>query len=210
MQKAPDSKPDEERNALSTSALAKRLRLPIQQLFGTLRDYGWIERLNDQWALTSKGTLHGGSYRDSDRFGRYIVWPEDLISHPMIESIESDQRLSTGSLSKHFHHLSPMQINRHLAELGFLQENIGADIAVLHRQCEDLGGLYIVKGAARRELQQERFGHAAAGAGCEKKAKRARPRVRGHCCPNSLARTMPIVEKASSVPPSPASKRHIS
>ena len=118
--------------ALSTTALAKRLRLPIQQLFGTLRDYGWIERKEDQWSLTSKGSLHGGHYRDSERFGRYIVWPEDLAEHPMLASIESDQRLSSGALSQHFNYLSALQINRHFAELGLLRmTTVGLELTPL-------------------------------------------------------------------------------
>ncbi|MEO0437366.1 MAG: hypothetical protein AAF098_10695 [Pseudomonadota bacterium] len=118
--------------ALSTTALAKRLRLPIQQLFGTLRDYGWIERKEDQWSLTSKGSLHGGQYRNSERFGRYIVWPEELAEHPMLAAIESDQRLSSRSLSQHFNYLSAAQINRHFAEMGLLRRSsIGLELTAL-------------------------------------------------------------------------------
>ncbi|MEM6604237.1 MAG: hypothetical protein AAF671_00655 [Pseudomonadota bacterium] len=111
----------EEKPSLSTTALAKRLRLPIEQLFGTLRDYGWIERENEKWTLTGKGSLHGGAYRDSERFGRYIVWPEDLTDHPLLVAIESDQRLSPVGLSRHFNHLSARQVNRHFAEIGLLR-----------------------------------------------------------------------------------------
>ncbi|MEM6483519.1 MAG: hypothetical protein AAF662_00845 [Pseudomonadota bacterium] len=107
--------------SVSTTALAKRLRLPIEQLFGTLRDYGWIERENEKWTLTGKGSLHGGAYRDSERFGRYIVWPEDLTDHPLLAAIESDQRLSPVGLSRHFNHLSARQVNRHFAEIGLLR-----------------------------------------------------------------------------------------
>ena len=103
---------------LSTSALAKRLKLPIQQLFVTLRDYGWIDRRGNAWALTAKGELHGGSYQDSQRFGRYIVWPETLLEHPLITAIESNQRIFPGGMRRYYPHLSTRQINRALAELG--------------------------------------------------------------------------------------------
>lgn len=103
---------------LSTSALAKRLKLPIQQLFVTLRDYGWIDRRGSTWALTAKGELHGGSYQDSQRFGRYIVWPESLLEHPLITAIESNQRITPGGMRRYYPHLGARQINRSLAELG--------------------------------------------------------------------------------------------
>lgn len=103
---------------LSTSALAKRLKLPIQQLFITLRDYGWIDRRGESWVLTGKGELHGGSYRDSQRYGRYIVWPEDLSDHPLITAIESNQRIYPGGMRRYYPHLSAAQINRTLREIG--------------------------------------------------------------------------------------------
>ena len=103
---------------LSTSALAKRLKLPIQQLFATLRDYGWIDRQGDGWVLTAKGELHGGGYLNSQRYGRYIVWPEALAEHPMIVAIESDQRINSGAIRRYYHQLSTLQINQALCELG--------------------------------------------------------------------------------------------
>lgn len=108
---------------LSTSALAKRLKLPIQQLFVTLRDYGWIERFDEGWALTAKGKLHGGDYQNSKRYGRYIVWPESLTEHPLISAIESDQRVTAGAMCRYYSHLSARQINRLLEEMGLLRSS---------------------------------------------------------------------------------------
>jgi len=84
----------------------------------TLRDYGWIERRNDAWVLTAKGELHGGRYQDSPRYGRYIVWPEALIEHPLIVAIESNQRISPGGMRRYYPHLSAAQISATLRELG--------------------------------------------------------------------------------------------
>ncbi|MEO1079122.1 MAG: hypothetical protein AAFY29_06185 [Pseudomonadota bacterium] len=109
---------------LSTSALAKRLKLPIQQLFVTLRDYGWIDRQGESWVLTGKGELHGGGYQNSPRYGRYIVWPETLIEHPLITAIESNQRIYAGDLSRYYPHLNPAQINRSLGELGLVRSSV--------------------------------------------------------------------------------------
>lgn len=118
--------------ALSTSALAKRLKLPIQQLFVTLRDYGWIDRRGKSWALTAKGELHGGGYRDSQRYGRYIVWPESLLEHPLITAIESNQRITPNGMRRYYGHLSARQINRTLTELGLQKPTLrGLEITAL-------------------------------------------------------------------------------
>jgi hypothetical protein len=115
----------EDSTTLSTSALAKRLKLPMQQLFVTLRDYGWIERKGKTWELTGKGQLHGGAYQDSQRFGRYIVWPETLIEHPLLIAIESNQRITAGGMCRYYGHLSVRQINRNFAELGLIRFSSG-------------------------------------------------------------------------------------
>ena len=49
----------QDESRLSTSALAKRLDIPGQQLFATLKDYGWIQRAGDNWVLTPKGEFEG-------------------------------------------------------------------------------------------------------------------------------------------------------
>ena len=130
---------------LSTSALAKRLKLPIQQLFATLRDYAWIERRGNGWVLTAKGELHGGSYRDSPRFGRYIVWPDSLVEHPLIAAIESNQRITPAGLCRYYPHLSARQINRTLAELGLQRRSCSG------LQLTALGASF----GGRRELHDE-------------------------------------------------------
>ena len=114
--------PDE--NKLSTTALAKKLNLPVQQLFGILKDYGWIERKKDNWALTPKGEYEGGSYHSSKRYGSYIVWPEQLEQHPLLQAIESNQRITAASMSRYYPHLHARQINRALAELGLQHHSI--------------------------------------------------------------------------------------
>ncbi|MDJ0879060.1 MAG: hypothetical protein QNI86_10645 [Halieaceae bacterium] len=103
---------------LSTSALARKLGLPVQQLFATLKDYGWIQRHQDSWLLTNKGEFEGGGYVDSQRYGRYIVWPDTLVEHPMLSAIESNQRVSASGLRRYYPKLHPRQINRALGELG--------------------------------------------------------------------------------------------
>ncbi len=105
-------------NKLSTSALAKKLDIPSQQLFATLKDYGWISRHEDSWILTAKGEFEGGSYQESRRYGRYIVWPESLQGHRLVSAIESNKRMTAAGMRRFFQGLELRQINRALAELG--------------------------------------------------------------------------------------------
>lgn len=105
-------------NKLSTTALAKKLGIPSQQLFATLKDYEWIRRAGDTWSLTPKGEFEGGSYQKSSRYGTYIVWPEKLDQHPLIQAIEQNQRVTAATIATYYSQLSTSVINRALAELG--------------------------------------------------------------------------------------------
>lgn len=127
-----------EDNRLSTTALAKKLNIPVQQLFATLKDYGWIQRVGDSWSLTPKGEFEGGSYQQSRRFGRYIVWPERLDHHPLLAAIESNQRISAASMCRYYPRLHARQINRAMAELGLQHHSLmGWELTPLGRT---LGG----------------------------------------------------------------------
>jgi hypothetical protein len=105
---------------LSTSTLAKRLEIPSQQLFVTLKDYGWIRKLEEGWALTSKGEFEGGEYVHSKRYGRYIVWPEELAEHPLFQALEDNRHLSATALGKKVG-INARETNRVLAELGWIK-----------------------------------------------------------------------------------------
>lgn len=129
-------------NKLSTTALARKLDIPAQQLFTILKDYGWIRRAGDNWVLTPKGEFEGGSLQFSRRYGSYIVWPEHLDQHPLLQAIESNQRISAATMCRYYPHLNTRQINLSLAEMG------------LQRHCL-LGWELTPKGRALGGLQEE-------------------------------------------------------
>lgn len=106
-------------DGLSTSALARQLELPVQQLFATLKDYGWIRKLEDGWALTAKGEFEGGRYVNSKRYGRYIVWPSSIADHRLFQAMESQRLLSAAQLGKPLA-ISARQVNRLLCALGYV------------------------------------------------------------------------------------------
>jgi len=114
----------DDNNKLSTTALARKMNIPVQQLFATLKEYGWIRRAGDSWALTPKGEFEGGSWQKSRRYGSYIVWPERIDQHPLLSAIESNQRITAGAMCRYYPRLHARQINRALAEIGLQHHTI--------------------------------------------------------------------------------------
>jgi len=164
---------------LSTTALARKLELPVQQLFATLVDHGWIRRAGEQWALTPKGEFEGGSYKKSQRYGSYIVWPQALEQHPLLAAIESTARFTAATICRYFPNLHPRQINRALAELGLQHHTLlGWELTPLGRamggqqeESRSSGAFYVTwpheivdHPVVRRELgrQSSQFGHGVA------------------------------------------------
>lgn len=127
-----------ESHKLSTSALAKQLDIPLQQLFGTLRDYGWIRKLDDGWALTPKGEFEGGEYVHSKRYGRYIVWPESLPEHPLLQGMAENRLLTAAQMGRKFG-LHAREVRRLLGELGLLRRGRNGWEITAHG--EQLGGV---------------------------------------------------------------------
>ncbi|ARN75517.1 hypothetical protein [Oceanicoccus sagamiensis] len=136
-----DEKPQAEPpKPLSTSALAKVLDVPSQQLFATLKDYGWIRKLDEGWALSSKGEFEGGEYVHSKRYGRYIVWPEALTTHPLLLALEDNRHISATIMGKAVG-LNAREVNRILAELGWIKH--GFQGWELTRIGEQRGGIQL-------------------------------------------------------------------
>lgn len=129
-----------EASKLSTSALAKALQIPLQQLFVTLRDYGWIRKVEDGWLLTPKGEFEGGEYVHSRRYGRYIVWPEALLEHALLRGLESNRLLTAAAIGRKYG-IAAREVRRLLGELGLLRRDFNG--WELTRCGEQAGGVPI-------------------------------------------------------------------
>jgi hypothetical protein len=105
--------------SLSTSALAKALGKTTKQMFAELESLGWIERLNENWGLTNKGEFEGGRYRESHKFGRYIIWPGGVVGHKALAS--PDANLMTSHLLGKQLSILPSVIDKLLQEMGWTQ-----------------------------------------------------------------------------------------
>jgi predicted transcriptional regulator len=108
---------------LSRSALAEKLGVTLKELTQLMIESGWlvhneVAEKGREWALTAKGEFEGGVYRDSKKFGKYIVWPDTVVEHPAITGIK-DTQISATTIAKQAN-VSAKMINRLLAEMGWI------------------------------------------------------------------------------------------
>lgn len=107
---------------LSTSALGKELNKSSQEIFQELSEMGFITRRGNAWELTSVGKLKGGTYREHDRYRKYIVWPASMIED--FKSAHGRTNLLTStSLGKHFE-ISATRTNSILSELNLIEKGV--------------------------------------------------------------------------------------
>lgn len=138
-------------NKLSTSALAREMDLSTGQLFKVLQDFAWISKTDDGWVLTAKGEFEGGEYVHSKRYGRYIVWPRTLSEHPLIKALDDQRTVSASQLAQEFN-LSPREVNRSIAELGWICHTVqgwelkkaGEEKGGIQLENQNSGNFYVV------------------------------------------------------------------
>ncbi len=121
---------------LSTSALAKELKLQAKDLFGTLQEKGFIDRDNDNWVLTDKGKEIGGILKTHPQHGTYIAWEEN-IKNELTATLEENKLINATALSQHFK-ISKFRMNPILSELGMIQKSVKG--WTVTRLGESLGG----------------------------------------------------------------------
>ena len=86
LEKVPPSaeKPDLPKNnekveeKLSSSKLAKKLKLSTQDFLAKLTEIGLLELKDEKHQLTEAGEAAGGELKVSKRFGPYFLWPVNL------------------------------------------------------------------------------------------------------------------------------------
>lgn len=104
---------------LSTSALAKSRNQESKVLFTLLKRAGYISWHESSWLLTDIGHRFGGDYVDSEKYGRFIVWPSNLV---IDDTLISDSTLTATQLGEHFA-LPAKKINLLLSELGWIKRD---------------------------------------------------------------------------------------
>lgn len=106
-------------SSFSTTQLAKKLNRDAKDVFSLLADRGWIKREGKVWRLTSKGEFEGGRYTQHEKFGEYIVWPDEVREHRIFSS-ESFVFITASQLGK-IYKISAKRMNLLLAEMGWIE-----------------------------------------------------------------------------------------
>lgn len=133
---------------LSTTAIAKARDLEPSQLFTELSQSGYINRYQDKWVLTELGKKFGGEYVDHKKFGRFIVWPSNLV---IDDTQTTKSTLSATQIGERVQ-LSAKKVNQMLLELGWIQKvdqgwhltHIGAAIGAQQRNDKNSGNDFVV------------------------------------------------------------------
>lgn len=107
---------------ISTTALAKQHQLKTREMFTELLNIVLIEKKGESWELTSEGKKQGGKYKESKQYGRYIVWPENLVMDGQAIS-EIKGLITATAISKEFG-LSAVKINHILSEIGWISKGL--------------------------------------------------------------------------------------
>ena len=108
---------------ISTTALSKLLGIPPKELFARLLELGFLSKEEQSWVLTSDGKKQGGAYKESQQYGKYIVWPEDInIDISQTTSNEDSTKLITVTVIGRKFELSANKINFLLSELGWINK----------------------------------------------------------------------------------------
>lgn len=108
---------------LSTSNLAKELKMSSQATFQHLVEVGLIVRSENGWDLTPVGKSKGGLYKHSDKFGRYIVWPESIVAELKESHDDVSRVLMTATAIGNNFEMSPAMINSIISELGWIKKD---------------------------------------------------------------------------------------
>ena len=116
---------------ISTSALAKLCDVQLKDMNQRLLDLNLIEEKNGTKALTAKGFAVGGEYQESDKYGKYIIWPEDIDLRPTNKEVTKDgngttpkpKLISSSNIGDTFD-LSAQIVNNVLSELGWIKKGL--------------------------------------------------------------------------------------
>ena len=109
---------------VSTTQLAKSQGMSTQGLFTELAKRGLIEKEGKSWALTTNGKQAGGEYRETTKYGTYIVWPESMnLGINQDTPPETKATLTATAIGRKFE-LSANKINFILSEIGWLSKGL--------------------------------------------------------------------------------------
>ena len=108
---------------LSTTVLAKELKMTSKAMFQQLVEVGLIIRNGDTWELTQAGKSKGGIYKQHEKWGRYIVWPESIINDLDDTQGKHNSNMVTATYISEKFDIPANRINSIMSELGWLNKD---------------------------------------------------------------------------------------
>jgi hypothetical protein len=108
---------------LSTTLLAIELKMPTKAMFQQLVEVGLITRNGQNWELTPAGKSKGGLYKQNEKRGRYIVWPQSIISELDDTQAKQGGNLVTATYISEKFDIPANRINSIMSELGWLEKD---------------------------------------------------------------------------------------
>ncbi|MFC1978883.1 glycerol kinase [Chloroflexota bacterium] len=110
---------------ISTTALAKNMKVNTGVLFAKLLKLGWLEGKPKEWVLTPVGVSKGGvvkKYTLDAQPIEYIAWPEN-IKEELEKEKKSDKEeyITVTNIAKYFE-ISRNRVNPILSELGWIEK----------------------------------------------------------------------------------------
>ncbi|MEA2029895.1 MAG: glycerol kinase [Campylobacterota bacterium] len=139
---------------LSTTALAKLHKLPVNELFAQFETLGLIAKEENKWRLTNRGKEAGGEYKSFEKNGEsieYIAWSENMQLETQERKQEQKKLLSSTDMGRHFD-LSSRRINSVLNEIGLIKKalkgwkitKLGSSIGGVEKEHPKSGVPYVV------------------------------------------------------------------
>lgn len=92
-------------------------------MFQKLLELGFIVRSNTGWELTPLGKSKGGVYKTSEKFGRFIMWPESIKVELERNSEDEKSGMITATSIGSTYNISATRINSILSELGLIKKD---------------------------------------------------------------------------------------
>ncbi len=110
---------------VSTTALAKVLGVLPKELFADLLKAELVSKEDGTWVLTDKGKALGGDYKESKKYGKYVVWPEEMrLDSSSPASQETTEKSITATVIGKYFELSANKVNFIFSEIGWIDKGL--------------------------------------------------------------------------------------
>tara|TARA_B100001540_G_scaffold182444_1_gene160916 strand:- start:3093 stop:3983 length:891 start_codon:yes stop_codon:yes gene_type:complete len=110
---------------VSTTALAKVLGVLPNELFADLLKAELVSKEDGTWVLTDKGKALGGDYKESKKYGKYVVWPEEMrLDSSSPASQETTEKSITATVIGKYFELSANKVNFIFSEIGWIDKGL--------------------------------------------------------------------------------------